>query len=119
MWLKRRREPRYQPPASMTVEVHIMGTHSLNILRARDISLSGLGIHVPHGFPDADLDHELNLIVTLPDHRSFSARGIVRHRNSEAAPNFFGIEFTDIKPEDHDAVRAFIDQLADLAPSDA
>lgn len=116
MWLKRRQEPRYQPPPSMTVEVHIMGAGSLNILRARDISVSGLGVRVPHGFSDADLNHELDLVITLPGRRSFSARGVVRHRNNESVPNFFGVELTELKAADRDAVRAFVAELADLKP---
>jgi len=116
MWLKRRQQPRYQPPASMTVEVHIMGTGSLNILRARDISLSGLGVRVPHGLSDADLNRELDLVITLPGRRSFSARGVVRHRNNETLPNIFGIELTEVKPDDRDAIRAFVDALAATTP---
>lgn len=97
-----------------------MGDASLNILRARDISLSGLGVRVPHGFSDADLNHELDLVVSLPGRRSFSARGIVRHRNNEAESNFFGVELTELKPADRDAIRAFVAELADLkADSDA
>lgn len=111
--LKRRSEQRYQPPASLTVEVHIMGSESLNILRARDISPSGIGVHVPHGFSPGDLDSELDLVVTLPGSRSFLARGRVRHQNHIAIPNFFGVEFTDMKPEHRDEIRRFVRRLAE------
>lgn len=114
MALTRRHEYRYQPPPSMVVEVHIMGAESLNILRARDISVSGVGVCVPHGFSSVDLDGELDLVITLPDSRSFLARGIVRHRNDDATGHFFGVEFTDLKPENRTEIRRFVQRLADL-----
>lgn len=110
----RRHEARYQPPASTVVEVHIMGEGSLNILRARDISLSGLGVRAPHGFGAADLAGELDLVIALPGIRSFSARGTVRHRADDASGHFFGVEFTDLKPADRDRIRDFVHYLAGL-----
>lgn len=97
----------------MSVEVHIMGNESLNILRARDISLSGLGVRVPHGFRDADLASELDLVITLPGRRSFLARGVVRHRNSVDVPNYFGVELTSIKPAHREEIRRFLQDLVD------
>lgn len=88
-----------------------MGDASLNILWARDISLSGLGVHVPHGFRDSDLESELDLVVTLPRSRSFLARGVVRHRNNVDIPNYFGVEFTDLKPAHREEIRKFIRHL--------
>lgn len=114
MVLTRRQDPRYQPPSSMVVEVHIMGAQSLNILRARDISLSGLGVRVTHGFSAADLGHELDLVIALPESRSFLARGRVRHRNDDASGHFFGVEFTDVKPANRVQIREFVKRLADL-----
>lgn len=112
--LKRRSETRYQPPPTLSVEVHIMGSESLNILRARDISLSGLGVRVPHGFRDSDLASELDLVITLPGGRSFLAKGVVRHRNNVETPNFFGVEFTSMKPVHREEVRAFVRRLIEL-----
>lgn len=98
----------------MVVEVHIMGAGSLNILRARDISLSGVGIRAPHGFSAADLETEVDLVITLPGIRSFQARGIIRHRNDDASGHFFGVELTDVKAANREAVRRFVEQLAEL-----
>jgi c-di-GMP-binding flagellar brake protein YcgR len=95
----------------MPVEVHIMGAQSLNILYARDISHSGLGVRVPHGLRDSDLEHEVELVITLPGVRSFLARGVVRHRDNLNAPNAFGVEFTDLKPEHRGEIRRFIRRL--------
>lgn len=91
-----------------------MGSESLNILRVRDISLSGLGVHAPHGFRDADLASEVDLVITLPGSRSFLAKGIVRHRTSDAGQNFFGVEFTSLKAAHREEIRRFIRRLSDL-----
>lgn len=91
-----------------------MGNESLNILRARDISLSGLGVYVPHGFRESDLANELDLVITLPGGRSFLAKGVVRHRNYVDTPNFFGVEFTSMKPVHRAEVRAFVHRLIEL-----
>jgi len=93
-----------------------MGARSLNILRARDISLSGLGVHAPHGFEHRDLENELELLITLPGQQSFLARGRVRHRNQDSTPGFFGVEFTELDPEHRNALRSFIRHLAEEYP---
>ena len=95
----------------MPVEVHIMGERSLDILYARDISLSGLGVRVPHGFRDADLDNEMDLVITLPGVRSFLTRGVVRHRDNANVSNAFGVEFTGLEPQHRDEIRQFIRRL--------
>lgn len=91
-----------------------MGEESLNILHARDISPSGLGVHVPHGFDPSDLGSVLDLIVTLPGGRSFMAKGVVRHREHVDSYNLFGVEFTELKPVHREEIRRFIGRLASL-----
>lgn len=91
-----------------------MGAASLNILYARDISLSGLGVHVPHGLREADLGNELDLLITLSGGHSFLTRGVVRHRNDVAMPNFFGVEFSELKPSHREEIRRFIARLHEL-----
>jgi c-di-GMP-binding flagellar brake protein YcgR len=98
----------------MAVEIHIMGNESLNILRARDISMSGVGVHVQHGFSDSDLENEVELVIALPAGRSFLARGMVRHRHNAAGSNFFGVEFTEMKPQHRRQLRDFIYYLSEL-----
>lgn len=91
-----------------------MGAESLNILHARDISLSGLGVHLPHGFRDSDLDNELDLLITLPGSRSFLTRGVVRHRNNVAVPNFFGVEFRGLRSAHQQEIKRFLRRLEEL-----
>ena len=47
------RSQRRKPSKSEPVEVQIIGGNSIDILHARDISETGLGVFVSHGF---DLD---------------------------------------------------------------
>lgn len=94
-----------------------MGEESLNILHARDISPSGVGVHVPHGFGASDLGSELDLVVTLPGGRSFMAKGVVRHRENTEASNLFGVEFTELKPVHREEIRKFISRLGGMEAS--
>ena len=73
-----------------------MGNGFLDVFRARDVSQTGLGILVPHGFEGCDLLGEVELIVTLPGTPSFFAKGNLRHRTRHGALSFFGVELTRI-----------------------
>ena len=73
------RSQRRRPSKSEPVEVQIIGGNSIDILHARDISATGLGVFVPHGFEGCDLDQEVELVITLPGTRTFMARGVIRH----------------------------------------
>ena len=61
-----RRPTRVRPLPGASVEVQIMGTNSLDILHARDISVRGVGVLVPHLFEGCDIDSRVELVVTLP-----------------------------------------------------
>lgn len=100
---------RVEPLRSAPVEVQIMGRGSLDVLRARNISATGLGVYVPHGFAGIDLSQEVELVVTLPGVRSFLARGIVRHVTDSADDaHHFGVELTGIADKHREAVLAYV-----------
>jgi c-di-GMP-binding flagellar brake protein YcgR len=84
-----------------------MGRGFLDVLSARDISVGGLGITVPHGFAGCDIDSEVELIVTLGRNRPFKTRGAIRH-NGKAGQQLFGVEFTGLSPEQQQAIEAYI-----------
>ena len=74
-----------------------MGSASLDVLNARNVSASGLGVCVPHGFAGFDLAEEVELVVTLPGSTSFMARGVIKHvTEAEDGPNHFGLHFTEL-----------------------
>ena len=80
--------------------MQIVGANSLDILKARDISTTGLSIYVPHRFEGCDIDSEVQLVITLPHQKTFLARGTIRHLTRKDEPSeYFGVEFTDIAAE--------------------
>lgn len=77
-----------------------MGVGTLEVLMAYDVSISGIGIRVPHRFLGCELDQEVRLIITLPGMRPFWATGIVRHASADGDDDRFGVEFTKMDPPD-------------------
>ena len=100
---------RYLPLGTQAVEVHILGRNSLDILTARDISMTGVGVYVPHRFVGCGVESEVELVITLPGQRTFVAKGRVKHQTGSAdGPPFFGVEFTHLKPEHRERIRAYL-----------
>lgn len=82
------------------VEIQIMGVGTLEVLTAHDVSITGIGIRVPHRFLGCELDQEVKLIITLPGMRPFWATGIVRHVYTDGDDGRVGVEFTKMDPPD-------------------
>jgi len=89
-----------------------MGGSFRDTLRARDVSVGGIGVRVPHEFAGCDLQDAVDLIVKLPGRRPFKARGVIRHITTQAA--LFGIEFTTISDEARATVVAYVEELVAL-----
>jgi c-di-GMP-binding flagellar brake protein YcgR len=102
------RAARATPRADAPVEIQIMGQGSLDVLRVRDVSTSGLGVYAAHGFEGFDLAREVDLVVTLPGRRPFLAKGHVRHRTWRDARWFFGVEFTELAERDRAAIDRYV-----------
>lgn len=90
-----------------------MGAAFVDILPARDISLGGVGIQVPHRFQGCDLTPEVELLITLPGERCFLARGIVRHKRDEDG-TLFGVEFTQLGVSHRERLAAYVATLITL-----
>ncbi len=86
-----------------------MGPGFIDVLHARDVSDSGLGIFVPHGFAGCDVKQGVELIVTLPGKPSFSACAVLRHRTTEGVRSFFGVEFTRVSERARQALREYVE----------
>jgi hypothetical protein len=99
---------RVQADPSAPIRVDIMGRGFLDVLSARDISIGGLGISVPHGFAGCDIDSEVELIITLGRTRPFKARGAIRHHGRPGSEHVFGVEFTTLSSEQQQAIEAYI-----------
>src|SRR5512138_2195680 len=91
---ERRRHPRVMPYDAHPVEVQLVGTNFIEVLRATDISVGGIGVRVGYEFAGYDLDHEVDVIITLPGKRPFRARGKVRSKSARGRDHVFGVEFT-------------------------
>jgi c-di-GMP-binding flagellar brake protein YcgR len=105
---KSRRHLRVRPNPAAPVRVDIMGEGFLEVLRARDISVGGLGIRVPHGFAGCDIDGEVELIVTLGRGRPFKTRAAIRHLSKTGSDQVFGVEFVALSPEQRESVEAYV-----------
>lgn len=93
---ERRQAVRVKPPPEAPVEVQINGPGFVEILRARDISIEGIGVCVPHEFKGCDIDKEVAVIVTLPEKEPFMCAGLIRHRSPAGPKDVFGVAFTEI-----------------------
>jgi hypothetical protein len=89
----RRAHSRVRPKPDEPVEVQLIGADFIEILEVRDISEGGLGLQVPHQFAGSDLAAQVDVIITLPRQRPFSARGVIRHISNGT---MFGLEFTEL-----------------------
>ena len=104
-WRKQRVVPLRMAP----VEVQVMGRGTLDVLRARNVSTTGLGVHVPHGFDGLDLALEVELVVTLPGYKPFLAMGVVKHvTESGDEPQHFGLEFTALAGSHRRALEQYV-----------
>jgi len=109
-----RKDYRVIPKELEPVEVQIMGEGFLDILTAKDIGESGLGVFIPTGYSCADIKYEVDLIITIPGFKSFEAGGIVKHTCAEAEKTdlrSFGIYFTRIKPEHKELLTRYVQTL--------
>jgi len=102
------RAARACPRADAPVEIQIMGQSSLDVLHARDVSTSGVGVYVSHGFEGFDLAREVDLVITLPGRRPFLAKGHVRHRTWRDSRWFFGVEFSELAARDRTALDRYV-----------
>ncbi len=100
---------RVRPDPQRPVEVQVMGPGFIDVLHARDVSTTGLGIFVPHGFVGCDVKQGVDLVIKLPGKPSFSASGVLRHRTTEGLRSFFGVELTRISDRAREALREYVD----------
>lgn len=114
----RKEAPRARPRQGEPIQVHIVGPDSLDILNARDISATGLGVYFPHRFEGCDIKALLEIVVTLPGQKAFLARGVIQHRSDEGEGSaFFGVEFTQIAEGSRALIQDYVSRrLEDGAP---
>ncbi|MDX2022453.1 MAG: PilZ domain-containing protein [Deltaproteobacteria bacterium] len=104
----KRRAPRVRPAKGHPIEIQIIGGEFLDIFHARNISEGGVKVMVPHLFEGCDVDHEVDLIVTLPGGRPFSTRGRIRHRQDAGDVRAFGVQLIRLSNADRASVAAYV-----------
>jgi len=108
-----RSEHRATPRRGAPVEVQVMGSRSLDVFHARNLSQTGIGVYVPHDFAGCDFDEEVELVITLPGERSFLARGMIKHRTDSGSDgHHFGLHFTRISRRDRMRIRDLVRELS-------
>jgi hypothetical protein len=90
------------------VRIDIMGNGFLEVVSARDISVGGVGISVPHGFAGCDTNSQVDLIVTLARGRPFKTRGVIRHNSRAGNDHVFGVQFIALAPEHVALIEAYV-----------
>ena len=82
---------------------------SLDVLVARNVSQTGIGVYVSHDFAGCDLDKQVELVITLPGEHPYLARGLIKHRTDGGREgHHFGLHFTTITRENRAKVRAYV-----------
>ena len=110
----RRRDVRVRPAEHEPVEVQVMGRDFMDVFRARDISVGGIGLLVPHLFDGCDLAVSVDLVISVPGRTSFMARGVIRHisKPGKGGPtggrDGFGVEFTFLSVEGRAFIQGYV-----------
>jgi hypothetical protein len=92
--------------------IDLIGENFIDILKAKDIGQGGLSVYVPYQFAGCIIDKEIEVVVTLPDTRSFKTSGMIRHKGQKQG-FYFGIAFTHIEGEDLETLKSYIKIRAD------
>ncbi len=109
----KRNQTRVIPDPQHPVIIDLVGENFIDILKAKDIGEGGLSVYVPYQFAGCMIDHEIELIITLPTFRSFKTGGLIRHKG-EKQGYYFGIAFTHIDESDLEKLRGYIKTRAEL-----
>ena len=104
---EKRQHIRVETECECPIEVQIMGDIFLEVLNAKDISTTGIGVHVSHEFRGYNIEDEVNLILTLSNEIPFNAKGVIIHSNV-TDKGYFSIEFTGISSENKKMIYDYV-----------
>ena len=88
------------------IRIDITGKDFIEIVPAKDISMSGVGIEIPNHLQDRMIEGDISLRITLPHpiNHSFSTSGQIVHK----ANSFFGGIFDGIDDQDQKRLQDYI-----------
>lgn len=110
-----RKFPRVFPAANEVIEVQLMGLNFLDILNAKDISIGGLAIEVPHLFEGCDLNSPIQMILTLPGRNPLKLSGKVKRKVAAPEASLFGVEFSTLDAKAKYLIETYIQSRMQMA----
>lgn len=110
---------RVKPHSAQPIEIQVLGNGFIEVLKARDISVGGIGVYVPHGFAGCDINSELQILVKIPGTKPFLTQARVRNLGKNSDSAFFGVEFVNLSDWGKERVERYVSQrLAEGGASD-
>lgn len=111
---EKRRFARVSPEPADSVEIHIMGSDFLDVLKVKDISLGGAQIIVPHQFEGCKIDNAVEVLLKLPHRKPFTTTAQIKHKIKDNEKNeFFGVQFSKLTFSQKELLGVYInEQLA-------
>ncbi len=112
LYKHKRDKVRVIPDPQRPVIIDLVGENFIDVLRAKDIGEGGLSVYVPYQFNGCTIDREIEIIITLPQARSFKAVGMIRHKGQKQ-DLYFGISFTRVEKKDLEKLKEYINERSD------
>jgi PilZ domain-containing protein len=85
-----------------------MGAGFLDVVRARDIGVGGVGVRVSHNFDGSDTNAAVQLVLILPREEAFIVHGIIRHLSSDGGGHYFGVAFESLTTEHRARIEQYV-----------
>lgn len=110
---EKRKYVRVQPLEKEPVEIHLMGTALLDVLKASDISMGGVGVIAPNHFDEWDMNETIEILVALPgDLEDFLARGVIKQIGKKSKETgLYGVQFTEIGPKGKQDLQVYVNRM--------
>ncbi|MBM9575942.1 PilZ domain-containing protein [Leptospira sp. 201903070] len=110
-----RKFPRVCPAVNEVIEVQLMGLNFLEILNAKDISIGGVAVEVPHLFEGCDLNSPIQMILTLPGRNPLKLSGKVKRKVAAPKASLFGVEFSSLDAKAKYWIESYIQSRVQMA----
>jgi c-di-GMP-binding flagellar brake protein YcgR len=107
VFFERRDGVRVRPALRESIEVQIVAPGVLEIVRAVDISETGVSILVEGGLGAELTGTEVELVISIPASASVYTKAVVRHVRREHGL-VLGIEFVALPTKSLEAIRAYV-----------
>lgn len=89
------------------IRIDIVGKNFVDIVKAKDISIGGIAVSVPHFIIDCKIGEVVDCIISLPHKREIKAKGKIRHVGNKS-DFYFGIQFTKMDKQSEVNLKDFL-----------